>query len=88
MSYDTFSHRDQWFKNCQLDNGETDKLLYLCELHFEEMSFTSSKELKPDAVPTIFDKTEGMCRIDKNFLSTTFIPSSTINFYFRRPEKT
>ncbi|XP_076240573.1 uncharacterized protein LOC143183065 isoform X2 [Calliopsis andreniformis] len=57
---DDVVQRNQWFKNCQLDNTvETDKPLYLCELHFEKTSFTNSKELKPDALPSIFDKAEG-----------------------------
>ncbi|XP_076240576.1 uncharacterized protein LOC143183065 isoform X4 [Calliopsis andreniformis] len=56
---DDVVQRNQWFKNCQLDNTvETDKPLYLCELHFEKTSFTNSKELKPDALPSIFDKAE------------------------------
>lgn len=55
-----FSQRNLWLKNCQLDNiAETDKLLYICKLHFEKMSFTDSMQLKSDAVPTIFDKAEG-----------------------------
>ncbi|XP_017787624.1 PREDICTED: zinc finger protein Xfin-like [Habropoda laboriosa] len=51
--------RSQWFKNCQLsENTEHDKPLYLCELHFDKMSFTDSKKLNPNTVPTIFDKVD------------------------------
>nr|XP_003708571.1 PREDICTED: zinc finger protein 431-like [Megachile rotundata]XP_012153496.1 PREDICTED: zinc finger protein 431-like [Megachile rotundata] len=53
------AQKDQWRQSCRLsENIGNDKPFYVCELHFEEMHFTSSKELKPDAVPTIFNKTE------------------------------
>ncbi|XP_076295115.1 uncharacterized protein LOC143216163 isoform X1 [Lasioglossum baleicum] len=56
---DDLAQRNQWLKNCQLnDILEKDKPLYLCKLHFEKTSFTNSMQLKPDAVPTIFDKVE------------------------------
>ncbi|XP_043600869.1 GDNF-inducible zinc finger protein 1 isoform X1 [Bombus pyrosoma] len=49
--------RNEWFKNCQLnENTESDKMLYLCELHFDKTCFTDSMELIPNAVPTIFTK--------------------------------
>ncbi|XP_053975629.1 zinc finger protein 808-like isoform X2 [Hylaeus volcanicus] len=57
---DDIAQRNQWIRNCQLDDTSTnDKPLYLCELHFEQMDFTSLKELKPNSVPTVFDKLEG-----------------------------
>ena len=49
--------RNEWFKNCQLnENTESDKMLYLCELHFDKTCFTDSMELISNAVPTIFTK--------------------------------
>ncbi|CAL7938004.1 unnamed protein product [Xylocopa violacea] len=51
--------RKEWLKNCQGNKtSETDKPLYLCELHFDRTSFTDSNELIPNAVPTIFDKAD------------------------------
>lgn len=53
------AQRNQWFKNCQLDDTvESNKPLYLCELHFEKMSVAGTDQLKPNATPTIFDKVE------------------------------
>ena len=64
--YPAFSQRNQWFKNCQLDDTvENNKLLYLCELHFEKMSVAGTNQLKPNAAPTIFDKVEGTRSGDK-----------------------
>ncbi|KAG7190779.1 hypothetical protein KM043_006850 [Ampulex compressa] len=52
--------RKQWLQNCKLtDTSEDGKAaIHICELHFEEMSFTTSGELKSTAVPTIFGKVE------------------------------
>ncbi|KAL0129690.1 hypothetical protein PUN28_001746 [Cardiocondyla obscurior] len=51
--------KNQWLRNCDLLLSD-DEPLYLCELHFEESYFTESKDLKPNAIPTIFDKKEGL----------------------------
>lgn len=57
-----YSQRNEWLKNCQLiENIESNKLIYLCELHFDKTSFNDLKELVSNAVPTIFDKVDGMC---------------------------
>lgn len=48
-------------KNCKLvldPCGENDSL-YICELHFEKSYFTTSNELKTNAIPTIFRNGEG-----------------------------
>lgn len=51
--------RNEWIKNCQIsENIEDDKPFYLCELHFDKSCFTDSKELIPNATPTIFNKVE------------------------------
>ncbi|PBC29848.1 Zinc finger protein Xfin [Apis cerana cerana] len=51
--------RNEWLKNCQLiENIESNKLIYLCELHFDKTSFNDLKELVSNAVPTIFDKVD------------------------------
>ncbi|XP_043519938.1 zinc finger protein Xfin-like isoform X2 [Frieseomelitta varia] len=51
--------RNEWIKNCQIsENIENDKPFYLCELHFDKSCFTDSKELIPNAAPTIFNKVE------------------------------
>lgn len=53
------AQKEQWLKNSQIDNAEvSDQTLYLCELHFEKMSFTDDKELKENTVPTVFDTAE------------------------------
>lgn len=55
------SQRNEWLKNCQLiENTESNKLIYLCELHFDKTSFNDLKELVSNAIPTIFDKVDGM----------------------------
>ncbi|KAL6262821.1 hypothetical protein P5V15_005611 [Pogonomyrmex californicus] len=46
--------KNQWLRNCDLLTS--DKVpLHICELHFEKIYFTSSKDLKSTAVPTIFE---------------------------------
>lgn len=51
--------RNEWLKNCQLiENTESNKLIYLCELHFDKTSFNDLKELVSNAIPTIFDKVD------------------------------
>lgn len=53
--------RNQWLENCNLASGIVNdaKTPYLCELHFEKIDFTSSKDLKAEAVPTLFGHIEG-----------------------------
>ena len=56
---DDVARKQQWIRNCGLsENVESNKPLSLCQLHFEEVHFTNSMELKPDAVPTIFNKVD------------------------------
>lgn len=43
-----------------IENTENNKLIYLCELHFDKTSFNDLKELVSNAVPTIFDKVDGI----------------------------
>ncbi|XP_017886305.1 RB-associated KRAB zinc finger protein-like [Ceratina calcarata] len=51
------AQRRDWFSNCQInENTESNKPLYLCELHFDKSSITDSKELVPNAVPAVLGK--------------------------------
>lgn len=49
--------KSEWCRNCGLAFSSKEPL-HICELHFEKGYFTSSKDLKSNAVPTLFVKTE------------------------------
>lgn len=85
---DAFSQRNQWMKNCQLgDIVKSNKSLYLCELHFEKMSFTSFNELKPNAAPTIFNKLEGTYS-SKEIIHIKYTCYKKYSTYCRRAKET
>ncbi|XP_070530169.1 zinc finger protein 600 isoform X2 [Cardiocondyla obscurior] len=65
--------KNQWLRNCDLLLSD-DEPLYLCELHFEESYFTESKDLKPNAIPTIFDKKEELLIKQEEIMSQTTPP--------------
>ncbi|KAF7398451.1 hypothetical protein HZH66_006348 [Vespula vulgaris] len=58
------TRRQQWMKNCKLvlDPCSENDSLYICELHFEKSYFTTSNELKTNAIPTIFRNGEDLQR--------------------------
>ncbi|XP_043669742.1 zinc finger protein 431-like [Vespula pensylvanica] len=58
------TRRQQWMKNCKLvlDPCDENDSLYICELHFEKSYFTTSNELKTNAIPTIFRNGEDLQR--------------------------
>ncbi|XP_024889073.1 zinc finger protein draculin-like [Temnothorax curvispinosus] len=47
--------KNQWLRNCDLASSNKEPL-HICELHFERVHFTASKDLKPSAVPTLFGR--------------------------------
>ncbi|XP_033209621.1 protein suppressor of hairy wing-like [Belonocnema kinseyi] len=50
--------KQQWRNNCKsirANNVKHKELFRLCELHFEKSNFTPNMQLKPKAVPTLFD---------------------------------
>ncbi|XP_032691282.1 zinc finger protein 808-like isoform X2 [Odontomachus brunneus] len=58
--------KNQWLHNCNLASGVNDKEpLHLCELHFERIHFTTSRDLKSSAVPTLFGRIEEPARKHK-----------------------
>ncbi|XP_011140219.1 zinc finger protein 271 isoform X2 [Harpegnathos saltator] len=68
--------KDQWLHNCNLASGVIDKEpMYLCELHFERVNFTTSRDLKSTAVPTLFGRIEEPPRKHKaeNTLQTMLV---------------
>ncbi|RLU26199.1 hypothetical protein DMN91_002365 [Ooceraea biroi] len=54
--------KNQWLHNCNLASGIVSERescgLHLCELHFEKVNFTASRDLKSNAVPTLFGRIE------------------------------
>ncbi|XP_011704839.1 PREDICTED: zinc finger protein 26-like [Wasmannia auropunctata] len=63
--------RDQWLRNCDLTSSGEEPL-YLCELHFEKAHFKpASKELKSNAVPTLFGRTGSSKEQKENISQTT-----------------
>ncbi|XP_014469495.1 PREDICTED: zinc finger protein 90-like [Dinoponera quadriceps] len=49
--------KNQWIHNCNLASGVNDnEPMHLCELHFERINFTASRDLKSSAVPTLFGR--------------------------------
>lgn len=78
---ENIAQRRDWFNNCQIiENIEADKPLYLCELHFDKSSFTDSKQLVPNAVPTILDKTIGEAEEKRKAKDESETESSTMDF--------
>lgn len=83
FSWWIFRRKNQWLHNCNLASGVVNdkEPLHLCELHFEKENFTTSKDLKSSAVPTLFGKIEGLWVQLQASLWKFFIWIITLMFY-------